>query len=789
LTIGKKIIDHLKKATIQYKLKLLIVFVILIFILFFFPHYHYTYQAVAETAREKGNSITESINAEISSWLYKNSSTIQDIATLFSQIEYTDDDKLSIMEIFLNESDFYSSIYYGDKNNKMINASGWKPYEGFQLTTRPWYIKAIDQNKLSYTNIFLNASRDDMIISISSPVANSKADAVISGDVSVKTLIQQISQIKPSENGFVFLMDFEGNIIAHPDYTNFDTLEIDYKNPIYTQLFRDINTSQNYFDETRLGGQTGFITLKKNNDLNLFLFSFIPSSDLQYLFNRALAFSLIMMLTTIFITIIIYRLLNQHVVHPLEELKIKINELDFQDDFHQRLSYNYPNEFSSLVKTINQMLSQAEETFIQKENAESELSAMNEELTNTNDLLETKNIESENNLLLLSKEKELLNALFENVLIGIQIWDPSGNLLLMNTETKKITGYSESDILNIDHWFQLITISQENIRDILKMVKTISIRDRMERDLKITTKFGEERDVECRFNFLSDGRTVVTINDITQRRLYEEKLRESEKKANAANIAKSEFLANMSHELRTPLNGIIGFSQILENSNITDEQKKYVEYINYSGKNLLQIISDILDFSKIEAGRLEIDLVPTNIDEVAHYSLKMIEPLAVEKNIRIVYYIDKIKEFSVYTDPLRLNQIINNLLSNAVKFTSEGSVTLDIQLLEEGERYIDCQFSVTDTGIGIKDDKLEDIFKSFTQADNSISREFGGTGLGLTISNSLLEHMGSSLQVKSTFGEGSTFFFIIRFNIYTQGMERTSGPGGGLDRDSQLGKR
>jgi PAS domain S-box-containing protein len=741
-----------------------------LFTLFFFAHYQYTYQTVAETAREKGKSITESINSDITSWLYKNSSTIKDIAILFSQKDYTDEEKLSIMEIFLDKSDFFSSIYYGDKNNKMINASGWVPYEGFQLINRPWYLQAINKKDLSYTNIFLNASRDDMIISISYPVENSLANAVISGDVSVKTLIRQISQIKPSDNGFVFLMDFEGNIIAHPDYTDFDTLAIDYKNPIYTQLFKDIQSSQDNFNEVTIGENTGFVTLKKNADLNLYLFSFIPSRDLQYLFNRVLSFSLFMMLTTIIITIIIYRLLNQHVVHPLEELKTRIYELDFQDDFHQRLTYNYPNEFSSLVKTINQMLSQAEDTYMQKETAESELSAMNEELINTNELLEAKNAEAENNLLLLTKEKELLNALFENVLIGIQIWDPSGKLLLMNSEIRKITGYAESDIQHIDQWFDLINVSHENISDILAMAKTFSNQNNVERDLRITTKKGDQRDVECRFNFLSDGRTIITINDITQRRLYEEKLQESEKRANAANVAKSEFLANMSHELRTPLNGIIGFSQILENSEISPEHKKYVEYINYSGKNLLQIISDILDFSKIEAGKLEMDHVPTNIDEVAQHSLKMIEPLAIEKDLQIDYHIDNTKDFTVYSDPLRLNQIFNNLLSNAVKFTSEGSVSLNVQLMEADEKTITCQFSVTDTGIGIQEDKLSEIFHSFTQADNSISREFGGTGLGLTISNSLLEYMGSSLKVESTFGEGSTFFFIIRFDRYVEGM-------------------
>jgi len=742
--------------------------VIILFILFFFPHYQYTYQAVSETAREKGNGIIVSINAEITSWLYQNSSTIKDIALLFSEKEYTDQEKLTIMEIFLTESDFFSSIYYGDTNNKMINASGWKPYEGFQLTNRPWYINAIDKNKLSYTNIFLNASRDDMIISISCPVPNSDVDAVISGDVSAKTLIQQISQIKPSENGFVFLMDFSGNIIAHPDFTDFDILEIDYKNPHYTQLFQSAQSSNKNFYEQTIGEQTGFISFKKSEDLSLFLFSFIPSTDLQYLFNRALTFSLVMMITTILIALIVYRLLNQHVVHPLEELKVEINKLDFQDDFHQRLAYDYPNEFRSLVITINHMLSQAEETFIQKESAENELYAMNEELMSINRLLEVKNKESETNLMLLSKEKEVLNALFRNVLIGIQIWDRSGNLLLMNTETTKITGYIKGEIKNIDHWFELINLSQDDKNEILSMIQSTNTLEKVEKDLKISTKDGAEREVECRFNFLSDGRTVVTINDITERHLNERRLRESEKKANAANVAKSEFLANMSHELRTPLNGIIGFSQILANTGLAEEQSMYVDYINHSGNNLLQIISDILDFSKIEAGRIEIDQVYTDIDEVARHSLKMIEPLVKEKGITLDYHIDETKQFPVYSDPLRLNQVINNLLSNAVKFTSEGSVSLNIELIDKSDAMICCKFSVTDTGIGIKKEQLSEVFHSFTQADNSITREYGGTGLGLTISNSLLKQMGSSLNVESTVNVGSTFFFIVTFKRFDE---------------------
>lgn len=762
----KRLMNPLKNTTIKFKLKILIGLLFISFIVFAVMQYIYTQQSIMETAREKGTSITEMINGDISRWLSENSVIIKDLSILFSHHDFTTEKKLSIMKDFLEESNFFSSIYYGDNTNRMINASGWQPYEGFQLTTRPWYISAVENERLSYTNIFLNASRDDMIISISYPIKDSDVKAVISGDVSVKTLIRQISEIKPSKNGVVFLMDFNGHIIAHPDFTNFDSMDIDYKNPIYTQLFESIQNSPETFRQQKLGEQSGYLSFVRNDDLNLYLFSFIPNRDFRDLFTNAIAYTIIMLVLILLITLLFYRSLQSNVVGPIEELKARINELDFSDDFHQRLDYVYPSEFSSLVKTINSMLTQAEQTLIQKESAENELSALNEELISTNDILESKNQEAQNNLLLLSQEKELLQALFDNVLLGIQIFDCDGNLLLANSENTKITGYNEEAILNVVQWYKKLKASDEIIQYISQFFDSQTLQNQMIIDCKITTKKGTIRDVEFWSKILSDGRMVVTLNDITERLLGEEKLRISEQQANAANIAKSEFLANMSHELRTPLNGIIGFSEILFKTVLSEEQKSYLDFIRISGKNLLQIVSDILDFSKIEAGRLDMEHVYTDIDQVARHSLSMIEPLANEKGISLQYHIDETKNYPVYSDPLRLSQIINNLLGNAVKFTSEGSITLKIQLINQTHESIRCKFSVSDTGIGIKAEKLNEIFQSFTQADNSITREYGGTGLGLTISNLLLKHMNSTLIVESTPLVGSTFFFNISFDRF-----------------------
>ena len=245
------------------------------------------------------------------------------------------------------------------------------------------------------------------------------------------------------------------------------------------------------------------------------------------------------------------------------------------------------------------------------------------------------------------------------------------------------------------------------------------------------------------------------------RRVLENKLMQEKEKAQAANRAKSEFLSNMSHEIRTPLNGIIGFTELLEETSLSSIQEEYLGHISASGHTLLGIINEILDFSKIEAGKLDLEMVETDLPELAEQSMGIIKFGAEQKELELLFDLDFPMPRYVFVDPVRLKQVLVNLLSNAVKFTPQGEVALRVQYAPgEGARGR-FTFSVRDTGIGIGPEEQGKLFKAFSQGDSSTTRKFGGTGLGLVISQKLVEKMGGELHLESTPGKGSLFSFSI----------------------------
>ena len=244
--------------------------------------------------------------------------------------------------------------------------------------------------------------------------------------------------------------------------------------------------------------------------------------------------------------------------------------------------------------------------------------------------------------------------------------------------------------------------------------------------------------------------------------------------AETANAAKSEFLANMSHEIRTPMNAIIGMAGLLQDGLMVQEQRELVDIIRSSADNLMSIINDVLDFSKIEAGKLAVDPIVFNLDDALGDLMKLLAPRAHEKHLELACHIDpRIPDF-LNGDISRLRQIVMNLLGNAIKFTQQGGIVLAVKAEPQEGEEIALHFTVTDTGIGIAPDKLEQIFEPFTQADGSIQRRFGGTGLGLTISSRLAELLGGRLWAESQMGEGSTFHFTVQF--------ATTGTGAGVLR-------
>jgi PAS domain S-box-containing protein len=359
-----------------------------------------------------------------------------------------------------------------------------------------------------------------------------------------------------------------------------------------------------------------------------------------------------------------------------------------------------------------------------------------------------------------------LNALIENSPLAIMVLDSDHKVQLCNPAFEALFQYSRQDVVGkgITALFADGDLSEArtipHLTSEQKPVHLVTRRQRRDRtyvDVEVHT-----------VGLIVKGEVAGSLaiyQDISVRKRAEAEMHRAKEAAEAASRAKSEFLANMSHEIRTPMNGIMGMTELVLDTELDGEQRNYLNLAKVSADSLLSLINDILDYSKIEAGKLEIDAIDFNLGDSLGDTMKTLSLRAHQKGLELAFEIQPEVPDALVGDPGRLRQIIVNLIGNAIKFTEQGEVVLHVKMESRTHDDIHLHFTVADTGIGIPVEKQNLIFQAFQQADGSMTRKHGGTGLGLTISSRLLKLMGGRIWVESELGQGSRFHFIVCFGL------------------------
>jgi len=367
----------------------------------------------------------------------------------------------------------------------------------------------------------------------------------------------------------------------------------------------------------------------------------------------------------------------------------------------------------------------------------------------------------------LEESRQQYKLLTENMSALICEIDENGVYTYLNNAYDKVLGFSPEELLG--RAASELMHPEDLLRAIDDFNTLINSWQPMTREWRFKHKNGEWLWFECVANLYADKngakKTVVVSTDITNRKKAETEILKAKVAAEDASRAKSMFLANMSHEIRTPMNGIIGFTGLLEHTRLSAEQLEFLEMVKMSSKHLLGLINDILDFSKVEAGKLKLESAAINISELAYKTVALLEGAAQRKGIYLKCSVSEKLNYRVMGDNLRLKQVLTNLIDNAIKFTNSGGVEICITEVENDTKKALLAFSVKDTGMGIPENKIGEMFESFRQLDGSNTRKHGGTGLGLAIVKNLVEMMGGCVRVKSVVNFGSEFMFAIPFEI------------------------
>ncbi|MDD3846578.1 MAG: ATP-binding protein [Syntrophorhabdaceae bacterium] len=573
----------------------------------------------------------------------------------------------------------------------------------------------------------------DPIVMFTAPVFDKHNDlvAVLGGSISLLNDVTfgGIAKIKIGRTGYMYLFDKDRSIIIHPDRKRILQRDLPRApNPLFDAAID--NWFEGSGETMSFGDVPGIVTFKRFRHTDWILATHYPIKDAYAPIYKERWY--IVAYTTIGIAfcVLIILIVMRRNLSPLSELAAQAERIGRTEEPLRTVRVDAGGEIGALASSFNAMLERLSDR-------EASLKSTVEEL------------------------RKLHNAVEHSSAVVI-ITDGEGIIEYVNPKFVEVTGYERSETEGKTPRILKSGVMPRETYD--RLWTTITSGDEWQGVFHNRKKNGEFYWAAASISPLKDTTGAITHfvgvqEDITAVKLFEQELKDAKEAAETANQAKSYFLAAMSHEIRTPMNAIIGMAELLLEGPLDDEQRKFVTTLRSAGDNLLNIINDILDISKIEAGYLELDESVFDVRELVNAVCDTMVVRIREKGISLDCIIRPGVPRRLTGDAGRLRQVLLNLVGNAAKFTEEGGITITVELDEAGGDTTIMKFSISDTGIGIPEDKIAHIFEKFTQADTSTTRKYGGTGLGLTISQRLVELMGGRIWVSSTPGSGSTFYF------------------------------